>query len=164
MPIIYKRRRRPRAGRKKREKKLRRLAELKTALSNLETSQPPRGSQFNPTTSFNDSNNHQLELSSKNSYFATSPEISERNLKIAGSISTQEIPIVDLVSDSEVDSEAETLIDFEACSQIQIKWVHSLHSWEETINTSTNRSVPRIGILKDRILHPSERVDLRQFF
>ena len=95
---------------------------------------------------------------------ATSLETSQRKQKNAGSISTQEIPIVKLVSDSEVDSEAETPVDFEACYQIQIAWVYSLQTWEETINTSTNRSVTRIRILEDRILHLSELVDLRQFF
>ena len=140
------------------------LAELKSALSKLETCQPPRDSQFNPTTSFNDSNNHQLELSAKNSNSATFPHTSQRKQKNAGSISTQGIPIVDIVFDSEVDYETDTLVDFEAYSQIQIAWAYSLQTWEETINTSTNLSVPRIRILEDRILHPLERVDLRQFF
>ena len=140
------------------------LTELKTALSIQETSQSPRDSQINPKISSYDSNNHQLEFSTKKSNLSTSLETSQRKQKNAGSISTQEIPIVNLVSDSEVDSEAETLVDFEACFQIQIAWVYSLQTWEEAINTSTNRSLTRIRILEDRILHPLERVDLRQFF
>ena len=156
MPIICKRKRRIHAGRQLRQKMIRQLAELKTALSNLETSKSPRDSQFDPTTSFNDSNNHQLELSIKNYNSSTFPETSQREQENAGSISTQGIPIVDLVSDSEVDSETETLVDFEACYQIQIAWVYSLQTWEETIKTSMNRSVPRNRILEDRILHPSE--------
>ena len=140
------------------------LTELKTALSIQETSQSPRDSQINPKISSYDSNNHQLEFSTKKSNLSTSLETSQRKQKNAGSISTQEIPIVNLVSDLEVDSEAETLVDFEACFQIQIAWVYSLQTWEEAINTSTNRSLTRIRILEDRILHPLERVDLRQFF
>ena len=133
------------------------LTELKTALSILETPQSPRDSQIIPKISPNDSNNYHSELLTKNSNLAISLETSRRKQKFAGSISTQGIPIVDLVSDSEIDSEAETLVDFETCSQIQISWVYSLQTWGETINTPTNRSVSRIRILEDRILHPLEQ-------
>ena len=113
---------------------LKQLTELKKARPILETPQSPRDSQIIPKISPNDSNNHHSEL------------------------------IVDLVSDSEIDSEAETVVDFAACSQIQVAWVYSLQTWEEAVNTSTNRSLTRIRILEDRILHLLERVDLRQFF
>ena len=59
------------------------------------------------------------------------------------------IPVVDLVSDSEVDSEAETVIIMETYSRIRI---------------STKRPESRIRILNDRILRASERIDISQFF
>ena len=59
------------------------------------------------------------------------------------------IPVIDLVSDSEVDSEAEAVIMMETYSKVRI---------------STRRLVSRIRILSDRVLRASERIDISQFF
>ena len=59
------------------------------------------------------------------------------------------VPVIDLVSDSEFDSEAETVIMMETYSKIRI---------------STRRPASRIRILIERILRVSERFDISQFF
>ena len=75
---------------------------------------------------------------------------------------TEEVPVRDLSLDS--DSEAKTIVDFENCPEIQISSVYSLYACEKRMSHEGSRPVPRIRILKDRILPALERVDLRQFF
>ena len=94
------------------------LTELKAAVSNPEPSQLPRDYQINPTTPSNNCNSDQLELLMKLPKPATPFDLPWQEWKNAGSVSTKEILIVDLVSDLEVDSEPETLVDFGIFPQI----------------------------------------------
>ena len=68
---------------------------------------------------------------------------------------TEEVPLIDLSFDS--DSEAENIVDFKNCPEIQISSTYGLY--HESI-----RPMPKIKILEDKILPALERVDLRQFF
>ena len=74
------------------------------------------------------------------------------------------IPIVDLVSDSEDESKAKTMLDFEISLQIQISSAYCLHTWKKAIFTTNGWPVPRIRVLEDTVLNLFERLNLRQFF
>ena len=87
----------------------RHLVGLKSALSNLKTSLPPQESQIKLTNFPPNFKQDLLELPVENPEPITRSHSLRRQLKNPGPNSMKEIFIVDLVSDSEVDSEAETV-------------------------------------------------------
>ena len=131
-PIIYKRKRWSWAGRRVREKVARQLEQSMAAFlgsSQILSAMPPESQNLAP-----DLNAVILHLSQ-----ATLESPDTANL----------VPVIDLVSDSEVDSEAETLIMMETYSRIRI---------------SRRGPASRFRILRDRILRVSEHIDISQFF